>query len=64
MFIVLVRKKEFKCKDVSTLRQWKRDQRVDEDTVVYDNLNEVWTTVGQAILVYPVDGTMKRVYLS
>lgn len=64
MYIVLVRKKEFKCKDAVTLRKWKREHRVKDDTPVWDKLNEVWTTVGQVVLVYPVDGTLKKVYLS
>jgi len=64
VYIVVVDKKEFKCKDADTLRKWKRERRVKEDTPVWDKLGKVWTTVGQAILVYPVDGSMKRVYLS
>lgn len=64
MYIIIVDKEEFKCEDASTLRKWKRERRVREDTPVWDELEMVWTTVGQAILIYPVDGTMKRVYLS
>lgn len=64
MYIVIVNKKEFKCKDANTLRKWKRERRIREDTVVWDKMEKVWTTVGQAVLVYPVDGTMKRIYLS
>lgn len=64
MYIVLVNKQEFRCKDADTLRKWKRERRVKEDTPVWDELETVWTTVGQAVLIYPVDGTMKRIYLS
>ena len=64
MYTVIVRDKEFKCKDAITLRRWKREQRVQESTVVWDKLNREWTTVGQAILVYPADGSNKKVYLS
>ena len=64
MYIVVVDRKEFKCKDTSTLRKWKRERRVKEDTPVWDRLDKVWTTVGQAVLVKPVDGSLKKVYLS
>jgi len=64
VYIVIVNRKEFKCKDTQTLRKWKRERRVKDDTPVWDNLDEVWTTVGQAVLVKPVDGSIRMVYLS
>ncbi len=64
MYIVVVNRKEFKCRDTATLRKWKREKRVKEDTPVWDRLEKMWTTVGQAVLVHPVDGSMKKVYLS
>tara|TARA_R100000231_G_C5239790_1_gene139388 strand:- start:200 stop:394 length:195 start_codon:yes stop_codon:yes gene_type:complete len=64
VYIVVVNQKEFKCRDASTLRRWKREKRVKEDTPVWDRLERTWTTVGQAILVRPPDGSTKKVYLS
>lgn len=56
--------KEYKCKDAATLRKWKREKRVKEDTPVWDRLDRVWKTVGQVILVRSADGTRKKIYLS
>jgi hypothetical protein len=64
VYIVVINRKEFKCRDTSTLRKWKREKRVHEDTPVWDRLEKMWTTVGQAVLVKPVDGSLRKIYLS
>tara|TARA_A100001391_G_scaffold204653_3_gene201128 strand:- start:18694 stop:18891 length:198 start_codon:yes stop_codon:yes gene_type:complete len=64
LYIVVVNKKEYKCRDAATLRKWKREKRINDNTPVWDRLERIWTTVGQAILVRPADGSSKKIYLS